>query len=114
MKFEKIFYSESIEATNAFGNKKWFKSGTEITDINDEVAKATMLAKEYVSDTIKASLEANSSYVADPTTLISRTEVKKVKMDIVMLKKYQQAIKEGDVTTIANLEKQYNVEPKED
>lgn len=73
MKFEKISYSESIETINAFGTKKWFKSGTEITDINDEVTRATQMAKEYVAETIKASLEANPSYVADPTTFTSKT-----------------------------------------
>ena len=73
MKFEKISYSESIETVNAFGTKKWFKSGTEITDINGEVQRATILAKEYVSDTIKQSLTDNPSYVADPTTFTSKT-----------------------------------------
>ena len=73
MTFEEITYSESIETVNAFGTKKWFKSGTKITDINGEVAKATQLAKEYVSDTIKQSLTDNPTYVADPTTFSSKT-----------------------------------------
>lgn len=73
MTFEEITYSESIETVNGFGTKKWFKSGTKITDINGEVHRATQLAKEYVSDTIKASLLANPSYIADPTTFTSKT-----------------------------------------
>lgn len=73
MKFEKISYSESIEAVNTFGTKKWFKSGTEITDINDEVTRATQMAKEYVTETIKQSLADNPTYIADPTTFSSKT-----------------------------------------
>ena len=73
MTFEEITYSESIETVNAFGTKKWFKSGTKITDINGEVHRATQLAKEYVSDTIKEALAANPSYVADPSTFSSKS-----------------------------------------
>ena len=71
MKFERIGYSESVEAVNAIGNKKWFKSNvdiTDITDINDEVTRATQLAKEYVKHTIQTSLKENPSYAVDPST----------------------------------------------
>jgi hypothetical protein len=68
MIIDKIYYSESVEAMNSSGNKKWFKSSIEIADVNDQEQKATSIAKEYVSNTIKKSIEDNPSYLVDPAT----------------------------------------------
>jgi predicted NAD/FAD-dependent oxidoreductase len=75
MTIDKISYSESVEAMNASGNKKWFKSSIEIADVNDQEQKATSIAKEYVSNTINKSIEDNPSYLVDPATFHSETKV---------------------------------------
>lgn len=106
MTIERITYSESVEAINASGNKKWFKSGIEVADVNNEATKATTIAKEYVSETIKKSLEDNPSYIPDPATYHSETKftkatdlVKKESMEEQFLKSV------GEVTDIKELEK---------
>jgi hypothetical protein len=75
MIIDKISYSESVEAMNSSGNKKWFKSSIEIADVNDQEQKATSIAKEYVSNTINKSIEDNPSYLVDPATFHSETKV---------------------------------------
>lgn len=71
MIFEKIGYSESVEAVNCSGNKKWVKSSVFITDINGEVTKATKLAKEYVRTIIKETFLEDTNYTIDPLSVHS-------------------------------------------
>lgn len=78
MKFERISYSESIEAVNASGNKKWFKSSADIVEIDDEL-RATQLAKDYVAETIRVALAQNSNYIPDPATFYSKASQVKAK-----------------------------------
>lgn len=77
MTIEKITYSESVEAINASGNKIWFKSGIEIANVDNEDTKATKIAKEYVTETIKKTLEENPTYIPDPATYHSETKFTK-------------------------------------
>ena len=79
MKFERISYSESIEAVNASGNKKWFKSSADIIEIDDNVTRATELAIQYVSETIKKSISENPNYIPDPATFYSKSNFTKSK-----------------------------------
>jgi hypothetical protein len=69
MKVERIGYSESVEAVNSSGNKKWFKASMDVIEVEDNVARATALVTEYVEETIANALKKNSSYVVDITTL---------------------------------------------
>lgn len=75
MKFERITYSESIEAVNPImGNKKWFKAGADIIEIEDtDVEKAKTLAKEFVKTTLSEALAENPDYILQPdnTVIIS-------------------------------------------
>ncbi len=74
MKFERVTYSESIEAVNEIGNKKWFKAGADIVDIEEnELPQATQLAKQYVSQTLAKSLAENPMYIPLPA---SQKEIK--------------------------------------
>lgn len=77
MTIERISYSESLEAINPSGNKKWFKSGIDITDIDGETTKATLMAKEYVTETINKALKDNPTYIPDPATFYSETKFTK-------------------------------------
>ena len=77
MTIERITYSESIEAMNTSGNKKWFKSGIEVADVNDEATKATNIAKQYVAETLQKSLEANPEYKSDPASFHSEIKFTK-------------------------------------
>jgi hypothetical protein len=54
------------------------------------------------------------TYSGDEGLPVIQQSKPKPKMDIVMLKKYEQAILNKDVETIKNLEAQYNVESKQD
>jgi len=107
MTIQSIIYSESIEAMNTSGNKKWFKSSIEIADTNDEAARATTIAKEYVADTLQKSLEANPEYKADPATFQSNITYSKP-TDLVKKeesKEEQFAVSVASVTDIKELEK---------
>ena len=66
MVIEKITYSESIETVNDSFNKKWFKSKIEISDVGNDLSKATELAKQYVGETLKATLANNPEYFQNP------------------------------------------------
>jgi len=91
MTIEKITYSESVEAINASGNKIWFKSGIEIANVDNEDTKATKIAKEYVTETIKKTLEENPTYIPDPATYHSETKFTKA-TDLVKKDKTAEAI----------------------
>ena len=72
MQISTITYSESIETVNDSFNKKWFKSKIEISDVGNDLSKATEMATQYVSETLKAALANNPDYVPNPNEPISR------------------------------------------
>jgi hypothetical protein len=69
MQISTITYSESIETVNDSFNKKWFKSKIEISDVGNDLSKATEMATQYVSETLKAALANNPDYVPNPISI---------------------------------------------
>lgn len=99
MTIERITYSESVEAINTSGNKKWFKAGIEVADVDNEATKATNIAKEYVSETLLKSLEANPEYRVDPATYNSEIKYTKA-TDLVKKELSKEQIEASNIAEI--------------
>lgn len=83
MKIESIYYSESIEAVNNSGNKRWFKSAITISDVKEEATKATELAKRYVTETLQNSLSENYEYSVNPKSYLQVGEIIHNQYDVI-------------------------------